>query len=533
VLLAAAALPAQDSRPAPRLRRVEVATRDVFGEEARTNPFYALIDVLHGTTDPEVVRRELWLRPGDPITAADVLEIERVLRATRLFAEVEARTRDAGAGKADLLVDTSDRFTLAVQAGISRVGGVEKFSGQLSEWNLFGTGKRVTAAVRETEDEHRRWLEYNDPQLLGTWHQLRARVDTTDEGDGWVLGVARPFHHLLDPWSYGVEVEHLEHRRDWFDLGETVAEVPERRGELRAFVAAGAGPRQTRTAAGADLRARLCEYDPPVGAQAGAQRAAPDVREVQLGPTWRIDHHARYVERSGIDAIDYVEDLALGAGAGVRAAGAWRDLHGREPRVQPVLEVDGWLALEPWPDTYLTAEARAGVRAGRDGVAGWRTSCALHAYQCSLPAQTLAASLTFDAAGEREELLPQFTLGEDNGLRGYPARELAGPRMLRCNLEDRIRTGIQFLSLHVGIAVFTDFGAVHDPRHDLGLDDLFHAAGVGLRFGSRRLLGSRVLRLDVAWPFDDLDGDRFGVSVSFGGGQVFTFFGNNSELGGL
>jgi hypothetical protein len=137
---------------------------------------------------------------------------------------------------------------------------------------------------------------------------------------------------------------------------------------------------------------------------------------------------------------------------------------------------------------------------------------------------------TRDVAAERQDLVPQLTLGEDNGLRGCPAREFSGIRYARLNLENRIDTGLEVLSVRLGAAAFCDVGWMHDPSQGLSMSDPIRAVGVGLRLGSSHLFGSKVLRLDVAWPLDDYGGEDYGVSVSFATGQVFTVFGNASEL---
>jgi hemolysin activation/secretion protein len=178
----------------------------------------------------------------------------------------------------------------------------------------------------------------------------------------------------------------------------------------------------------------------------------------------------------------------------------------------------------------LTLDAIGSARWYAGSEQGWFLTAAAHAFQMSLPAQTLAASLTFDAAFDVQGLAPQLTLGEDNGLRGYPAREFGGSRIVRLNIEDRIRTGIEILSVHVGAAGFFDVGWVHGESQDLSLGEAIKSVGVGLRFGSSELFGRNVGRVDFAWPLDDVNGVSYDLSVSFSAGQVFSFFGNATEL---
>jgi len=52
-----------------------------------------------------------------------------------------------------------------------------------------------------------------------------------------------------------------------------------------------------------------------------------------------------------------------------------------------------------------------------------------------------------------------------------------------------------------------------------------------LRIASKPLLGGGVLRLDLAKPLDEVEGESDGWKVSLSVGQVFTFGGNASTLG--
>lgn len=533
-LAAAGGLVAQETRPdgaLGRLRNVTIRTQDVFSDEqADHNLLYQLANLLHGTTRQEVVEREFWFTRGDRLTRDEIEELERNLRALGIFGGVKTTVTPVEDDRFDLAVDTRDRFTLAAAASYSRVGGVNKLSFRLAESNLFGTGKKLVATARYSEDEHNNYLEYVDPQLFGTWHTLASRVGETEEGAFLDLALRRPYHHLSDPWTYGMESSSAQEDVDYYREGETTAEVPLDRHEMRFFAAHATGPREERHALGLDLRGRYAEYEPAFGIDAARWRVPGDTWWVEFGPYATYEYRPAFDEVQRLDAIDFDEDLPLGVSLLARVAARYRDEQGVGSEVQPVLALQTRIAVRAWPETYFTLEATGQARWNDARAQGWRTGLALHAYQLSLPQQTLAASFTFDLAAERQDLVPQFTLGEDNGLRGYPAREFSGSRYARLNLEDRIDTGIEVWSVRLGAAAFCDVGWVHDPVQGYSMSDPIRSVGLGLRLGSSHLFGSRVLRLDVAWPLDEVGGQDYGVSVSFATGQVFTFFGNASEL---
>ena len=529
-----------------RLRRIDVATRDVFAEqEARENVFYRLANWLHVTTREEVVWRELWFGPGDSVTKFELEELERNLRDMGLFGEVRAELLTVpaaeqapdGVPQVDLLVDTRDRFSLEFSPAAAFVGGVTKFSATIAERNLLGSGKQAALAWRASDDDWSIYARWFDPQLAGSWYQLGVTVGTSEEGVFGAIDLVRPFKHLGDPLSHGVQLEVLEHEIDYYDRGDSVAQVPEERLAGRLFAARGFGPRHVRSALGFDVRARHSDFGPPEGIAAGTIRVPGDTREVSFGPFARLDWIDSFDRVVGLDTLDYVQDLQLGVSVDVRLAALHRaeDAQGGAPsrdEWQPLAEARLRGAARLAPHTWGTLELYGRQRWHAGETTGCRRAAALHLYNMSLPAQTLAASFSHDSVEERQGLLPQFTLGEDNGLRGYPARELAGTRVALLNVENRIRTPLEVLSVHLGVVAFWDVGWVYDEGQALAWSRGLQSAGFGLRLGSSNLFGDGVVRIDVAWPLDRYRGESYHVSVSTAVGQVFRFFGRSTELGG-
>ncbi len=426
---------------------------------------------------------------------------------------------------------TRDRFSLAASASVASVGGVEKLDFRLAESNLFGTGKTVAASAKNSDEGAETYLRWYDRQFLGSWHVLDVRVGDTEEGHLGSLELSRPLHHLDDPAGYAITFDGVQEDVDYYRFGESWAEVPTDSTNVALSGVLADGPRNRRHQFGLDLGTAIRDYEPATGTGAGDVRVPGDTNWFELGASAGIDHLDAYDKVTGVDTLDFVQDLWFGRRVTLRAAGRLRDEDGVGTELQPVLGGTAQVALRPLQNTMLTLAADGSVRANDERAVGWRGSTALHAYQTSVPAHTLAASLTFDLAREDQDLEPQLTLGEDNGLRGYPAREFSGTRRIRLNLEDRFDTGIQLWSFRLGLAAFFDTGWMHDRELGLSLGDPIRSAGLGIRIGSSNLLGGRILRLDVAYPFDEVLGEDYGVSVSFTTDQVFTFFGNASELG--
>jgi hypothetical protein len=522
---------APDAALRGRLRAVHIATGDVFDAETKARrPLAALVDAVHWTTGEEVVRRELWFGPGAEVDALHVEELERNLRALGLFAEVSVRLVATDTpGVVDLDVHTRDRLSLIVGAGASYVGGVTGLRASLGESNLFGLGNRIAGSfARDSEGDWRGSVAYSDLHVLDSWHTGGVRFARTDDGDSLGLELQRPFKHLDDPRSYAARFDHDELANDFHRDGERVASVDEIRQRFGGDLLWARGPRDERRRLGLAFEWVRRDYGDVRGAQFERPALPGDSTSVFVGPVLRSAwlHGFRKVE--GVDTIDFVQDVVLGVIGSLRAGARWRDQDGVGGSVQPEFGGDlGW-ASEPLPGLLANLTAGGGVRQHGGTAAGWHADAAAHVFALVHADVTLGARCRFDAVEETQDLREELTLGEDNGLRGYPARQFVGARRLLGNLEARCDTGIELATLRLGLVGFVDGGQVGDGSE---FDRPWFGGGGGLRIASRPLLGSGVLRIDVARPFSAREGEYGGWQVSVSVGQVFTFGGNTTVAG--
>ncbi|MGI9302803.1 MAG: BamA/TamA family outer membrane protein, partial [Gammaproteobacteria bacterium] len=455
------AAPAADEAPQHvRIRNIEITTRDVFArEDAARRPLYRLFNGLHWSTREEVIRRELWFKEGDVVTQPQIEELERNLRALGIFGEVRIEQLRVANGDTDLRIVTRDRFSFIPIVVPFSVGGVDGFQAFLSERNLFGKGDRLTlSGSSNTENEQSVNLSFTDLHFFDTWHRMRASVSSTEEGPGFSLGIDRPFKHLRDPWSWGGGASSSETEIDFFESGDSVAEVPVESQFANVFLAHAGGPHASRRTVGFDVRYSDTRYGVARGRDAAIIRVPNDISRASVGPFFRFDVTGSYDKAERLDTLDFTQDVRLGLRTELLVSGSYRDERGVDARFEPLASAAASLALKPLPATYFTFAASGSARWHAGETQGWSQSAALHAFQQSLPRQTLAANISYDEVFEREELTVQITLGEDNGLRGYPARQFSGTQRLRVNVEDRIDTGLELRSVHLGLVLFFDAG---------------------------------------------------------------------------
>jgi outer membrane protein insertion porin family len=137
--------------------------------------------VLRGTqrTRPEVVRRVVGLEPGDPVSTAGLLEVQRKLYGLGLFSRVDVTAPTLGPTDSggEVLVEVEEGRTRSIAYG----AGYDSESGargllRLSEVNLFGRGLGVSLEVLAAERDQIYRLSYRQPYLGRSPLELRASV---------------------------------------------------------------------------------------------------------------------------------------------------------------------------------------------------------------------------------------------------------------------------------------------------------------------------------------------------------------------
>lgn len=318
-----------NGRPDPRghLREIRVRTGDVFDEAtAQKRVLARLVNAVHWQTREEVVRREIWLQPGEPITAAQAAELERNLRATGLFAEVSVRLLATGrTDEVDLEVTTRDRLSLFLGAGASYVGGVTGLRATVGEGNLLGYGDRLAASFAQNSDgEFRGAAAYTDLHVLDSWHTSTLRLVSTDEGDSIDFDLRRPFKHLADPFGYGFGLRHDNQEVDYYRNGDSLASVSDHRRGIFGDSTWANGPTDRRRFAGFVWNLEQHDYQPATGPLAPEIRVPGDTQSAFAGLQANWAHINGYRKVTGIDTIDYVQDITLGLFFGTTVGARWR-----------------------------------------------------------------------------------------------------------------------------------------------------------------------------------------------------------------
>ncbi len=517
----AVAQPNTDTESPLTISEVIVNRVNIFSDkQASENPVYNIANRLHRTTIENTIVRELGVAPGDQLTAQRVAEFERQLRQTGLFAAVSVQLEEATPGTAKLQIDTRDQFSIVAGANGSFLGGVGEFGFTIGERNLLGLGDSITLSLSgNTDDEVRGAFTYKDFHFVNRHTRAVYQAGRTEEGEFAVVRFSRPFKAANDRRAWSVFVESRQQDIDFYEDGVSVGQVPELRRVLNAeqFWRGAAFGQVLRRGLVFDYR--QLEYQPVRGSQADSYEQPSDSSQVSATVVVGFDSRLTHRKITGLDTLQFVQDIGFGYSSELRLGLRYTEnADTGSDTTTPLVSARASNAVAWTDNTFLNVGVRASAAVNENST-DWNAGLVAKAFHRWTNNQTLATRINYRKAVSEGNLPVQFTLGEDNGLRGYASRLLSGDERLQVNLEHRININRKLGILDTGLVGFADFGWVAE---EAGESALKRSVGVGLRLGSNALLGRGVIRIDVAVPLDDDTGENK-PTVSMALGQVFSF----------
>lgn len=479
---------------------------------------YAFGNRLHIRTRPATVMASVLVREGQAFDVGRVAESERALRALRFLSPESVLVR-VRSDSVELEFHTRDRWTTNPELNLESGGGQLYGSVSLIERNFLGLGWWLAGEYREDPVGITRGLSVSNSHAFGSAWRTEFVASTGTAGKSNAFALEHPFRGEEGRRSMGVRWSRISSEAQLFDRGSLAARLPRRTEEAEVWWGAG-----ERTPTGQVRRARVvvAVLDRQLEAArleplAAVEFASPkdDLRQRRLGGEVRL-WRPRFIQRTGIDRFERVEDFDLGSSVTLEAAFAPKAFGGTVD--------EGYAQLRLAAGTETGAAGfglvRAGVRSRfrRDlrEVVG-----TLSARWIEQPFSRM--SLVMAAKGEAGHDTPrdfQPVVGGLDGLRAYPVHALAGTQVWRLNAEARFRGGRAAGDLlHVGGAIFSDaarawgLGASDAPWH--------HDAGFGLRIALPHVSLDDVLRIDIAWPISPTRDGRREPVLTFGSSQAF------------
>jgi hypothetical protein len=545
-----------DPLPAGKtIRDIRVVNQEVF---SRRDWWFQLLNIFHRTTRPEMLARELLMRPGDRYDPELVEETIRNLQASSqtvgstTFVPPELSSVVAiipvvspVPGTVDLLVVTRDVWSLRLNTNFQTVGTtLTLLQTSLSENNLFGWRKYLSFEFDMDQGAMAAGPAYFDPNVMGTRLTFLAAAQLTYardtggyEGNRETFSLRYPLYSLASKWGGGVDVGHtnvvvrsfqgthlrLEDLQATTNVVELLPYIYRRQvttvdtNAVRSF---GRAVIQ-RVTAGFLFDTRRSSLVPgfpatPEAGQLFLDEFAPLTTQ-HSEPYIRYDMFtARYAVYRSLDTFDLRENRRLGPSLGVRLGS---DV--------PALGSDfGALVLgatASWAEGFRGSYEQLSFQAsGRRRADGWIDEhLKAVAYVASpIVARTFRVVLAGQTEAVRNDTANTlYFLGADTGLRGYAIGDFQGTAYAVGHAELR-STALSVFSQRFGALAFYDIGDAADGYAKLVLhQDL----GFGLRWLIPQL-NSSVIRFDWAFALEDGNLTRAGWPgrITAGFEQVFS-----------
>jgi hypothetical protein len=519
---------------------VHIYNEDVFAEQSA---FLQFFNLFHVTTRERAIEKELVIGPGEVWDQARVEETARRLRDPLWSSVIAVLPVTSGApGKVDLLVVTRDIWSLRLNTQYTfQEGKLTNLSTSISENNFLGMRSVLAAAVTMDQGTLAVGPLFIDKNLLGQHVELRARVDAVinrdafleegewnREGSQSTVAVSRNLWSLASKWGAGATFTHRYAIDRSFAgtsprlvrcpldgsacqiTGFSAAETP---GEeqlpytyrMRRWGVSAYAVRQW----GKEIKQQVT-----LGHSVNSQRPVPlesfpgndDQRaafvaavlprsEVTSVPTASYSVFTpRYGTLRNVSTFELAEDVRFGPDLDL-SYGVGLEALGGDNNFQRGTATFAWTG--PWcRDGYWRGTVSASSRR-QDG--RWIDDTVSGSVRAVSPTYGFARLVALVTAATRwnDEANQFYSIGSDDGLRGYSINEFSGQRLVRGNFEVR-SVPLPLWVFRVGGVVFYDMGGADDTFRRMRV---YQDVGIGLRAlipqTSRELF-----RFDLAIPLD-------------------------------
>ncbi len=450
-LAACVPVPLSAQAPPATVDTIVIVNRNVFDADGDAPRFLTrLVNAVHVTTRPWVIRHALLVNPGDRYDSARAVESERALRALYVFSRVRVDTTRL-AGRLAVRAVTTDGWSTKPQFGFSSAAGDVSWMVGIAEDNFLGTATSLTAVHNHTPDRNIFDLHYQSPHFFGRRTRLALAYSNKSDGSSgsWAIGV--PFYETA---------------------ARRALETQGSAGSERVLIFRDGALDTT-------LAHRTLRFDGTGGYALHA--TSRDYVRLWVSGVWR-----REVYEAVTTAV-FPDSVFGTVGTGLDVGAPW---HG------------GYAVLSGAGDGVFTA----------DQPDSGRVSAALSVVSQNLRGQTLILHLE-GARLRKPPPGIQFDLAvRQNGPRVFGIHAFTGTRMVWLALEDRVVVADEIWGLFgLGVAPFFDYGgawyADELPRLDGDI-------GVSLRIGPTRSARAAVGEIAVGYRFGQgLSGRRWGVTI--------------------
>ena len=292
------------------LTAIEIRRHSVFDSTETDFWLLRLVNRLHITTRPYVIRQELLLEPGQRFDSAAAAETERNIRRLGVFRAVDVDSVRTDSGLV-LRVVTRDGWSTRPDFRFRSTGGDVEYTLAMIEDNLLGTATQASLVYRKNPDRSTTTLGFRNTRLINGRIGAAARWEDRSDGSLVAGSLGQPFHNLQARSAWGILGDTRTERVLRFTEGREVAtDTVQRRHVLvraevgRALVSSTGGYLR----AGVMVQARRDDFMSQQAFEAGNNFEQSVTGAV--GP-WIEVRRSRFAEVVGYNAQGRAEDIDL------------------------------------------------------------------------------------------------------------------------------------------------------------------------------------------------------------------------------
>lgn len=535
---------------------IVIVVRDAFdGAETHSEVeaySYSILNSLHIQTRESVIRRRLLFREGDSVNSEILRETEKNLRSEEFLADAYVEIEKRDDSTSIIKVTTFDQWTTTLGANLNRKGGEWIWWLGPVESNLLGYGQRLGFFVgHDLEHGDMRWFDYANTYFTPLRLALTGSYTWMSDGYSYKGSISRPLRSREDAWGFTFSMDGSLLSDNLYlsgnDIPIRLLDSLQAEGRLKSvdkyfgkthsvgywnrlgYHATYLGVTRT---FGHKLKASVTPYYNRVDRYlAGRFNAYDTTLNRLIGKSSEPSLYLRHNEEFGTTFSLYQYDF--------KTVRNFRNLKWSENietgwRLSTsIAQNQTWLGAnqddwyfshagvynDTWANkVFLNSSASMGyfLRDGESIIDGtlsgnletqwkplwWTSFLALGSY-----------SHIFSDADSRD-----LTLGDDNGLNGYPNFFYAGKARVLMAVEERFFPPLEALTLVPALAIYFNAGNTYATYNDVDLGDLHYAAGIGLRIGFSKSVQKVVNHLNLSWPVGEkhLSGPVFGIKATKG-----------------
>ena len=164
--------------------------------------------IINGNTKTldRVIRRDVFLAPGDKYSYKDLTDSKNALQRSGYLEDVKIEEKKVSSNKIDLIVNVKEGLSGSLKAGIS-YGSYSKlgFNFSVTERNVFGSGQSVSASADFSSVNKTYKISLLNPRIFDTKYSFNTSIFNTEfEGisytskqKGFTVGVGKQLNRFL------------------------------------------------------------------------------------------------------------------------------------------------------------------------------------------------------------------------------------------------------------------------------------------------------------------------------------------------